>query len=57
MTAVTFQCPTTRDYVQQWIDEDSRAEENSFAVVNCPACGKLHFVNRSTRKLLGHERE
>jgi hypothetical protein len=23
----------------------------------CPACGKTHFVNRSTRRLLGHERE
>ncbi len=23
----------------------------------CPACGKTHFVNQSTRRLLGHERE
>ena len=25
--------------------------------MNCPACGRTHFVNRNTSKLLGHEDE
>jgi hypothetical protein len=37
--------------------EEAAADRNRYLLVNCPACGKVHFLNRSTHKLLGHERE
>jgi PAS domain-containing protein len=57
VATVTFRCPTIRDYVQQGIDDDLQAGRDSFTVVNCPACGELHFVNRKTHRLLGQKRE
>lgn len=44
MSHYILRCPVSGENVQRWIDD-----------VDCPACGKLHFANRSTRKLLGHE--
>jgi hypothetical protein len=44
---------------QQWLDENaSPNDENSKCeAIDCPACARLHFVDRSTGKLLGdHER-
>jgi hypothetical protein len=32
--------------------EDPRC---SYEAVVCPACSRLHFINRSSRKLLGQE--
>jgi phage FluMu protein Com len=57
MSTITFRCPGTRQYVQQLIAEEAEADRNAYVMVDCPACGKLHFINRSTQKLLGHERE
>lgn len=57
MSSITFRCPATAEYVQQWIDEDRPTERDAFAVVKCPSCGRVHFVNRCTHKLLGHEKE
>ena len=39
------------------MDEESYNSKDSYLPVKCPACGKIHFVNRSTHKLLGHEKE
>ena len=54
-----FRCPNTGQHIQQWIiEDDARADEKrcTYEAVNCPACTRLHFINRSTGKLLGHER-
>lgn len=48
-----FRCPVSGENVQRWIDDDPQVDGKSYVIVDCPACGKLHFVNRSTRKLLG----
>ena len=52
MGAFLFTCPTTKLRVQHWLDDDD-APENEFQGVVCPACTKLHFINRRTGKRLG----
>ena len=52
MGAFVFTRPTTKLKVQHWLDDDNDALENEFQGVVCPACTKLHFINRRT-KLLG----
>ena len=32
------------------------SSDNSYEAVACPACTKLHFIDRKTRKLLGEEK-
>ncbi|WP_407159484.1 hypothetical protein [Bradyrhizobium sp. STM 3557] len=57
MSIITFRCPGTRQYVQHLIADEAEGDRDAYVMVDCPACGKLHFVNRSTHRLLGHERE
>jgi hypothetical protein len=38
-------------------DETESSADERYDAVSCPACGKPHFVNRKTGKLLGHEKE
>jgi phage FluMu protein Com len=57
MSIITYRCPSTRQYVQQLVADEAEADGDAYVIVDCPACGKLHFVNRTTQKLLGHERE
>jgi hypothetical protein len=57
MTSIMFRCPTTDQHVQQWIEDDPNAASDAFVLVKCPACGKTHFINRMTHRLLGHENE
>ena len=57
MDTITFRCLDTYEYVQQLVAEEAAADRNRYVLVSCPACGKVHFLNRSTHKLLGHERE
>ena len=53
MTKVVFRCPGRGAYVQQWVEEEPGAAGDSFVVVNCPACAKIHLIDRQTHKLLG----
>lgn len=40
--------------VQTWIAEEVVTHEpTTFELVRCPACTQVHFVNRSSGKLLG----
>ena len=48
-----FICPRTGMKVQH--RQEASAADNDYEVVTCPACARLHFVNRKTGKLLGHE--
>jgi hypothetical protein len=57
MGAFLFTCPTTNLKVQHWLDDNDEATEDDYEAVVCQACAKLHFVNRKTGKLLGHDSE
>ena len=52
-----FTCPATGMYVQHWLDDDEDALGNRYEPITCPACTRLHFLNRKTGKLLGQEGE
>jgi hypothetical protein len=52
-----FQCPATSQHVQGYLDDDDNAREDEYEAVACPACARLHFFNRKTGKMLGHESE
>jgi hypothetical protein len=54
MAHVLYQCPRTSMKVQAWVAEAANAEKaRGFEIVTCPACTQLHFINRSTGRLLG----
>jgi hypothetical protein len=55
MANVVFKCPRTGMNVQHWIAEEARADHLrcSYETLVCKACMRLHFINRSTGKLLG----
>ena len=57
MANIVFRCPTTKEFFQHWVDEESSGRKDSYLPLTCPACGRTHFVNRRTAKLLGHEDE
>jgi predicted RNA-binding Zn-ribbon protein involved in translation (DUF1610 family) len=57
MANIVFRCPKSGQLVQEWMDEESYSGKDSYLPVNCPACGRTHFVNQATHKLLGHEDE
>ncbi len=50
-----FRCPNTGMNVQQLVEDDPDPAHDVFVSVKCPACGRIHFVNLLTHKLLGHE--
>ena len=54
MAAYLFTCPATDMKVQHSLDEDEFVSEAEYEVVTCPACARLHFINRKTGKLLGY---
>ena len=56
MATILFTCPATALRVQHWLDDGPDVPEQYEAVV-CPACTRLHFLNRQTGKLLGHEKD
>ena len=45
--------------VQHWLADDPLSDDpdGSYETVVCQACNGLHFINRSTGKLLGGESE
>jgi len=53
MRMIVFQCPETRMMVQRQLSDDPRRDATEYEVVDCPACTKIHFVNRVSGKLLG----
>jgi hypothetical protein len=56
MANVIFKCPRTGMNVQHWLDEPAADDPHcSFETVICKACGGIHFLNRSSAKLLGEE--
>jgi hypothetical protein len=43
--------------VQHWLDDNRDSDEAQYEAVTCPACIKLHFINRKTHKLFGQDSE
>jgi hypothetical protein len=57
MAPFIFKCPETSMNVQHWLDDDEDAPDDEYESVSCPACLRLHFVNRKTGKILGQDQE
>jgi hypothetical protein len=55
MAQFLFTCPATSMKVQHWSDDDDDVRENEYEGIICPACTRLHFLNRKTGKLLGQD--
>ena len=54
---VVFKCPRTGLNVQHRLDESRSGDSNcTYESVVCKACTRLHFINRSTGRLLGQDR-
>ncbi len=52
MAALIFICPATDLSVQYWLDEGEDIPDNEYEVVTCPACTKVHLINRTSGKPL-----
>jgi hypothetical protein len=52
-TNLIFVCPKTDLKVQYRLERVS-AVDHEYEAVICPACARLHFLNRKTGRLLGH---
>jgi hypothetical protein len=52
MSTFTFRCPITGLEVQACAIE-AAAGDDTYEAVTCTGCGRLHFVNVTTGKVLG----
>lgn len=52
MSAVTFICPMIDLGIQRRLDDDEDIPENEYEALFCPACAKVHLINRKTGKPL-----
>ena len=58
MGNVIFKCPHTGLNVQHWLGDSVPEDQSStYESVICQACNRLHFINRSSGKLLGQRDE
>jgi len=56
MNKLLFKCPATDMSVQHWLDDDDpSAPGERYQSIVCPACGRLHFINRKTGRVLGQK--
>jgi hypothetical protein len=56
MSKLLFKCPVTDICVQHWLDDDvPNAPGERYHSIVCPACARLHFVNRKTGRVLGQK--
>jgi hypothetical protein len=54
MAHLIFKCPRTGMNVQHWLDEPGPSDRDDlYETVACKACNRLHFIHRSSGKLLG----
>jgi hypothetical protein len=54
MAKLIFRCVQTGMNVQVWLpDGEPTDQADSYETVTCPACTRLHLVNKSTGKILG----
>ena len=57
MSQFIFRCPATGFNVQHQLDDDPDISENEYEAIDCPACTRIHLVNRKTGELLGQDDE
>ncbi|MBV8699431.1 MAG: hypothetical protein JO052_16465 [Bradyrhizobium sp.] len=58
MPHLLFKCPRTGMNVQHWLAEPDPGDPRLvYESVVCKACTRIHFINSSTGKLLGDERD
>ena len=57
MANFVFRCPASGLNVQHQVDDDPDIAENEYEGIMCPACTKMHLLNRKTGKLLGQDDE
>ncbi|MBC9882040.1 hypothetical protein G8O24_32430 [Bradyrhizobium sp. INPA01-394B] len=50
---IIFKCPQTGMNVQHRLAAVPADVANTHVSVECPACTRLHFINRSTGQILG----
>ncbi len=56
MENLVFRCTQTGSNVQVWLPQPPEADRlDSYEAVRCPACGRIHLVNRATGKTLGEK--
>jgi hypothetical protein len=54
---IIFRCPYTGMNVQTDIlKQEIREGERRYETIACPACTKLHFINRENGRTLGHDK-
>jgi hypothetical protein len=54
MVNLIFRCTQTSMNVQVWLPDGAPADRlDSYEAVTCPACSRLHLVNKTTGKMLG----
>jgi hypothetical protein len=53
MENLIFRCSQTGSNVQFWLSEPTTADRaDSYEAVGCPACGRLHLINKTTGRTL-----
>lgn len=59
MGNIIFKCPRTGLNVQHWLADEPPLDNSSgsYEAVSCNACSALHFINRSSGKLVGEKEE
>jgi len=57
MGPLIFKCPHTGMNVQHWLADEVAADDRrcTYDTVVCQACSRVHFINRSSGKLLGEK--
>ena len=54
MAKLIFRCVQTGMNVQVWLPDEAPPDRaDSYESVACPACTRLHLVNKTTGKMLG----
>ncbi len=54
MANLIFRCVQTGMNVQVWLPDEAPPDRaDSYEAVTCPACTRLHLVNKTTGKILG----
>ena len=56
---IIYRCPITSLEVQTLLQPSDQSLEGKthYESLTCPSCTRVHFVNRKTGKLLGHEKD
>ncbi len=54
MESLVFRCTQTGANVQVWLPDKTQSDRaDSYEAITCPACARVHLVNRQTGKMLG----